>query len=81
MNEINPLRKTIRNRYDTVAARFFMRPVSIRITSLLIRTKIGPSEVTLLGFGLGMLAALLFTYNQYVLSITRELHSIYPRNG
>lgn len=73
MNELDALKKATENRYSTVAARFLMRPLSIRITWVLLKTEITPIQVTLLGSALGILAALLFTYNQYALSIAAAI--------
>jgi CDP-L-myo-inositol myo-inositolphosphotransferase len=66
--ELKHLKKVAWKEGDSTAAVLFMRPLSIRITSLLMGTKIGPTPVTVSSFLVKIVAALLFALNMYYLT-------------
>lgn len=49
--------------------RFCMRPISIRITYLLMRTRVRATHVTLLSFFVAVVAAVLFTSGAYLVTL------------
>jgi phosphatidylglycerophosphate synthase len=69
MSNLEDLKRLAWKKSDAIIPRFLMRPLSIRITSLLIKTGLSPSHVTLFSFGLEVLAAFLFLQGLYLLSI------------
>jgi len=69
-NDLETLKKVAWKRVDAIVPRFLMRPLSIRITRLLLKTEVTPTQVTLLSFALKLLAALLFLFSNYLLNIT-----------
>jgi len=69
MSDLESLKKIGQKPVDTIAARILVRPVSIRITSLLIKTSFGPTQVTLLSFSLRVAAAIMFIFNVYFFTL------------
>jgi CDP-L-myo-inositol myo-inositolphosphotransferase len=51
---------------DGPIARMFNRPVSLRISALLLKTSITPNQVTLLSFIMGLFASLCFYFGDYL---------------
>ncbi len=68
--EFELLRQKAQKDFDTTAARLLMRPLSIRITRILIQTPITANQVTLFSFLLKFMAAFLFLSTEYVLTLT-----------
>lgn len=52
--------------HDGPISRFLNRPISIRITSLLVNTPITPNQVTILSFSLAIMASFLMTLGSYL---------------
>jgi CDP-L-myo-inositol myo-inositolphosphotransferase len=51
---------------DGPIARLFNRPVSLRISALLLKTSITPNQITLLSFIMGLFASLCFYFGDYL---------------
>ena len=51
---------------DGPIAKLFNRPVSLRISALLLKTSITPNQVTLLSFIIGLFASLFFYFGDYL---------------
>jgi phosphatidylglycerophosphate synthase len=69
LSDLESLKRTAQKPVDTIAARILVRPVSIRITSLLIKTRVEPTQVTLLSFGIRIVASIMFIFSEYPLTL------------
>jgi phosphatidylglycerophosphate synthase len=69
MSNLEDLKGVAWKKSDAIVPRFLMRPLSIRITSLLIKTNLSPTHVTLFSCGLKLLAAWFFFPGEYSLDI------------
>jgi CDP-L-myo-inositol myo-inositolphosphotransferase len=58
---------------DGFAARYLNRPVSRRISEILVRTPINPNGISLLGFAVGIIGAIMFCLGGYVWTILAGL--------
>jgi CDP-L-myo-inositol myo-inositolphosphotransferase len=72
-DELELLKKAAWKESDSTAAMLFMRPLSIRITKALLRTRISPASVTVTAFFVKMLACLIFPFNLYLLTVLAGL--------
>ncbi|MGA2973258.1 MAG: CDP-alcohol phosphatidyltransferase family protein [Candidatus Bathyarchaeia archaeon] len=69
MDELEALKKVAWNVPGDIATNLFFRPLSIRITRTLSKTSVTPTQITLISFGLRIIAAALFLTAHYWLSI------------
>jgi phosphatidylglycerophosphate synthase len=69
MDELEALKKVAWNVPGDIATNLFFRPLSIRITRSLSRKAITPTQITVFLFCLRMIAAALFLFHLYFVSI------------
>jgi phosphatidylglycerophosphate synthase len=69
MDDLEALKKVAWNVPGDIATNLFFRPLSIRITRALSRSTITPTQVTVFLFCLRMIAAVLFLFHLYFVSI------------
>ncbi len=50
----------MRNKNDKLYAKYLVRPISTRISRLLVRTSITPNQITIIGFLIGLVSAYMF---------------------
>lgn len=68
MTTIKELKKALKLE-DSLFSTFFYRPISLRITYLLIKTNITPNQVTFFSLVLGLISAAIFILGSYFYSI------------
>jgi phosphatidylglycerophosphate synthase len=73
MSDLERLKMVAWKESDSTAARFFMRPLSIRMTKILLPTGIGPTSVTVAAFVVRVIACLLFPLNLYLFTFLAGL--------
>ena len=69
MDELEALKKVAWNVPGDIATNLFFRPLSIRITRSLSRKSTTPTQITVFLFSLRMIAAALFLFHLYFVSI------------
>jgi CDP-L-myo-inositol myo-inositolphosphotransferase len=58
---------------DGLVARYLNRPMSRRISEILVRTPVTPNGISILGFGVGIIGAIMFCQGGYIWTILAGL--------